>query len=104
MKKQFYLLATIFVLSTAFMASPAKADTGSNSNSNSDNWLQDILNDLFGGSGSTTNSGSTSGSGTTGTGTSGTALPINNGIVFLTIAGIAIGVVTVKNKNKLVNA
>lgn len=56
-------------------------------------FLSDLLGAIFGNGGSS--SGGNTGSGSTGTTNGSTQLPINNGVVFLFIAGAAIGVVTV---------
>jgi hypothetical protein len=86
MKKQFYLFSIALVLSL-FMSVSAKAD--SNSNSNNDGGIIQQTLDLLGLGGSNSNSNPPANQG-------GTQLPINNGVVFLTIAGIAIGIVTLK--------
>lgn len=84
MKKQFYILTIFFFALTMFQAPAAKADG------------------LFGfdwgwpwGWGGGNNGGNNNGGNKGGS----TNLPINNGVLFLTIAGIGIGVIMIK-KNK----
>jgi hypothetical protein len=108
MKKQFYFALIIVIASTMFFSAPAKAQSTNNSTGvSSEGFLGDILGWLGFGDGSSSSSSSSGKTGTT-TGTSGTtsgqsstALPINNGIVFLMLGGFAIGITTVAKARKL---
>lgn len=96
MKKHFYLFAVMMLASTLFMAAPAKAATVNPTNTNNQSLIGDILGLL--GLGGSSSSGSNSGSGSNCPPS--TQLPINSNIVFLMVAGVAIGVTTL-GKNKL---
>jgi hypothetical protein len=87
MKKHIYLFSIIFALSV-FSSVTAKADTTSNSSSNSGGLVGDILG-ILGLGGSTTPTTPAPPCGTT-------ALPIDSNIVLLTMAGVAVGVVSIK--------
>ena len=97
MKKHIYLFSVIFLLSTILMAAPAKASTITVTTPivNTSNSLLDGILGLLGLEGTTNTGGST-----TPAGGSGTHLPINNGMIFLLLGGVAIGLTTI-NKNKL---
>jgi hypothetical protein len=97
-----YLFSIVFALSL-FISVSAKADSNNSqfSNTGPENILTEIL-DFFGfGHSSNNTSPSNKPSNNPGTAAIQTnaALPINNEIVFLTIAGIMIGVTVIKRKN-----
>jgi hypothetical protein len=99
MKKLICLFSFTLLLTASSLT--ASASTGTTTTNGGDNLITSIL-DLLGLGGSGSGSGSTSGSTTTANGggtCSSTQLPINNGIVFLMIAGVAIGIVTLKKNN-----
>jgi len=101
MKKQFYLVLIIVLASTMFLSAPAKAQsTYKSTGVSSEGFLGDILGWLGFGDGSSGKTGTTGTTGTT-SGQSSTALPINNGIVFLMLGGFAIGITTVAKARKL---
>lgn len=107
MKKLIYLFSITIAL-TIFTSVNASAQTLPSNTATITapgvmcDFFTDWLNAIFGNSGNNNTSGnSTSGSTTSGSTNSGstsgsTQLPINNGVVFLMIAGAAIGVVTLQ--------
>jgi len=103
MKKLIYLLSITVVL-TVFTSVSANAQTLTSSSNTTSvapgvmcDFLSDLLNALFGNSGSTTtnNGNITTNSGST-CNTGSTQLPINGGVEFLMAAGVIIGIVTVQ--------
>lgn len=97
MKKLIYLFS-ITVALTIFTSVNASAKTSTlpaNAASVAPGVMCDLFSDIWGiifGTGSTGTNNNNHGNTTTGS----TQLPINNGVVFLTIAGIVIGVTTLK--------
>lgn len=77
MRSRIFLLSAFFFALTMFHPVQAKADS-----------IWDILGDIFGNGNNNNNHH--------GHGNQGTNLPINSDVVYLMIAGIAIGVVAVK--------
>jgi hypothetical protein len=97
MKKNLYLFAIMFFALTLFVSAPAKA-VSSNSNNNSDSLVGGILNLLGLGSNNNNNNNNKDKHKTS------TALPINNGVEFLMIAGVIIGITSVNKAKKLKTA
>ncbi len=103
MKKKLYLFTIILIAVALFNVSTAKAENWAhdqdysvgpgNNTSNNDNYSNNNHNN-----GPANNGGKTSDNAPA---TSSTNLPINNGIVFLFIAGMVIGIVTIKKFKSL---
>jgi hypothetical protein len=95
MKKLIYLFAITIALNV-FTSVSAKAATSTTSSNNDQNLITEILDWLGLGGSSSSNSYSNNSSSNNNSNSASTQLPINNGIVYLLIAGVTIGIVTVK--------
>jgi hypothetical protein len=97
MKKLIYLFSITIALSVLTSVSAKAATTITSYSSSSDQSLLSDLLDLLGFGGNSNSGSSYSGSNHNNSGTTaGTQLPINNGVVFLLIAGVTIGITTVR--------
>jgi len=93
MKKHFYLFSTVLLAATIFLSAPAKAENRNSPQGNNCDNNQPQGND-------NKQVQSPEQSKTSTVATSNTQLPINNGIVFLMVAGVVIGITTV-SKSKV---